>query len=74
MIILITFTIFKYEDIAAHLAWNSHLNYPFAYTKANIYSFWIGFLLCAVAEFGIFFVYAFVKLHKAYRDAQLIKL
>ena len=46
----------------------------FAYTKANLYSFWLGSLLCVVSEMAIFLVYALVKLHRAARDSQSIRL
>jgi hypothetical protein len=45
-----------------------------AYTKANIYSFWLGFLLCLATELSILLVYCFIKLQKAYRDSRNIRL
>lgn len=45
-----------------------------AYTKANIYSFWLGFLLCLATELTILLVYCFAKLQKAYRDSRNIRL
>jgi len=46
----------------------------FAYTKANIYSFWLGFFLCLMAELAIFVVYCGIKLHRAHRASLNIKL
>ncbi len=46
----------------------------FAYTKANVYSFFFGFLLCIMAEFVILIIYCFSKVQKAYSDSNTIKL
>ena len=46
----------------------------FAYTKANIYAFWLGFFLCIMAELSIFVVYCGIKLHRAHWTALHIKL
>lgn len=46
----------------------------FAYTKANIWSFWLGFVLCIFLEGFILLSYCFIKLQKAYRDSFTIKL
>jgi Na+-driven multidrug efflux pump len=46
----------------------------FAYTKANIYSFWLGFFLCLIVELAIFMAYCGLKLHRAHRASLNIKL
>jgi hypothetical protein len=46
----------------------------FVYTKANIWSFWLGFVLCLLAEMSILVFYCFIKLQKAYRDSFTIKI
>lgn len=46
----------------------------FAYTKANIWSFWLGVFLCLILEFFILLSYCFIKIQKAYRDSFTIKL
>ena len=46
----------------------------FAYTKANIYSFFFGFLLCIIAELVILAMYCISKVQKAYSDSNTIKL
>lgn len=46
----------------------------FAYTKANIWSFWLGVTLCLSAEFALLLFYCFIKLQKAYRDSFTIRL
>jgi hypothetical protein len=44
------------------------------YTKANLYSFWLGILLCLMAELVIFLAYFFSKVHYTQRDAISLKL
>jgi len=46
----------------------------FAYTKANVWSFWLGFVLCLIGELSILIFYCFIKLQKAYRDSFTIKI
>ncbi len=39
----------------------------FAYTKANIWSFWLGIILSLFLQFFICLAYCFIKVQGAYR-------
>ena len=45
-----------------------------SYTKANIWSFWLGMLLCLSAESSILIVYCVIKLQTMYSDSLSVTL
>ena len=46
----------------------------FSRVSSNIWSFWLGFILCVIGELFIIVAYCFIKVQKAYRDSFTIKL